>query len=145
MSLREAAQQALMAMDYMLNHGEWYQAQERADALRAALAENERDWSLLEATQESLREHMAEIQTLRAALVQPAASFEEWFTRGKLDKSDRFIAGLAWNAGMDCAVQSPLIEEKIIDLWAGVSCEYDDEINIIELARAIEAAHGIKG
>ena len=38
-TLREAAQQALAAMDYMLNNGEWYQAQERADALRAALAE----------------------------------------------------------------------------------------------------------
>jgi hypothetical protein len=36
-TLREAAQQALQAMDYMLNNGEWYQAQERADALRAAL------------------------------------------------------------------------------------------------------------
>ena len=38
-TLREAAQQALAAMDYMLNNGEWYQAQERAEALRAALAE----------------------------------------------------------------------------------------------------------
>ena len=37
--LREAAQQALEAMDYMLRNGEWYQAHERADALRAALAE----------------------------------------------------------------------------------------------------------
>ena len=37
--LRTAAQQALAAMDYMLNNGEWYQAQERAEALRAALAE----------------------------------------------------------------------------------------------------------
>jgi hypothetical protein len=38
------------------------------DALRAALAEDTRDWSLLEATQESLREHMAEIQRLRAVI-----------------------------------------------------------------------------
>lgn len=37
--LREAAQQALTAMDYMLHYGEWYQARERAEALRAALAE----------------------------------------------------------------------------------------------------------
>lgn len=144
MSLRDAAQQALRAMDYMLKHGELYHAQDHADALREALAENERDWSLLEATQESLREHMAEIQTLRAALAQPAANFEEWFTRVGHDESDRFIAGLAWNAGMDCAVQSPLTGEKIIGLWASVSCDDNDEINIIELARAIEAAHGIK-
>lgn len=38
------------------------------DALRTALADSERDWALLEATQESLREHMAEVQRLRKAL-----------------------------------------------------------------------------
>ena len=37
--LREAAQAALSAMDYMLRNGEWYCAEERANALRAALAE----------------------------------------------------------------------------------------------------------
>jgi hypothetical protein len=36
---RSVVEQALAAMDYMLNNGEWYQAQERAEALRAALAE----------------------------------------------------------------------------------------------------------
>jgi hypothetical protein len=35
------------------------------EALRAAIEQAERDWSLLEATQESLREHMAEIQRLK--------------------------------------------------------------------------------
>jgi hypothetical protein len=35
-----------------------------------------RDWSLLEATQESLREHMAEIKRLKAA--QPAPVQEPW-------------------------------------------------------------------
>lgn len=35
--LRQAATQALAAMDYMLRNGEWYRAQERADALREAL------------------------------------------------------------------------------------------------------------
>lgn len=39
--------------------------------LDAALAESDLDWSLLEATQESLREHMAEIHRLRAALTKP--------------------------------------------------------------------------
>jgi hypothetical protein len=37
--LRAAAQAALSAMDYMLRNGEWYCAEERANALRAALAE----------------------------------------------------------------------------------------------------------
>lgn len=44
---------------------------------QAALAQqDERDWSLLEATQESLREHMAEIHRLRAALAQQAEPVE---------------------------------------------------------------------
>jgi hypothetical protein len=40
-----------------------------------------RDWSLLEATQESLREHMAEIKRLKAAQPAPVQSvdFETWF------------------------------------------------------------------
>jgi hypothetical protein len=44
------------------------------DRVNARLAEQEgRDWSLLEATQESLREHMAEIKRLKAAqAAQPA-------------------------------------------------------------------------
>ena len=41
--LRKAAEVALAAMDYMLNNGEWYQAQDRADALRAALAQEQSD------------------------------------------------------------------------------------------------------
>jgi hypothetical protein len=43
------------------------------DALRAALAQEgqEHDWNLLQATQESLREHMAEVNRLRAALAEP--------------------------------------------------------------------------
>ena len=39
--------------------------------------------------------------------------------------------------------RKPLTEDEIVDIWAGVSMGYDDEINIIELARAIERAHGI--
>ena len=41
--LREAAKAALSAMDYMLRNGEWYCAEERANALRAALAEPEQE------------------------------------------------------------------------------------------------------
>jgi hypothetical protein len=40
--------------------------------LDKAIAEQGRDWSLLEATQDSLREHMAEIKRLKALLEQPA-------------------------------------------------------------------------
>ena len=65
-ALREAAQQALEALEGVITD------------LRAAKAESERDWSLLAATQESLREHMAEVQRLRAALAQPATIAEWW-------------------------------------------------------------------
>jgi len=44
-----------------------YQARK---ALRQALEHEGRDWSLLEATQESLREHMEEIKRLRELLEQ---------------------------------------------------------------------------
>ena len=47
------------------------------------------------------------------------------------------------NRALD-AQRTPLTEERIVDIWAYVSIDYDDEINIIEMARAIEAAHGIK-
>ncbi len=32
-----------------------------------------------------------------------------------------------------------LTDEEIIDIWAGVSTGYDDEINIVHLGKAIEA------
>jgi hypothetical protein len=39
--LENAAKDVLQLVDYMLRNGEWYQAQERADALRAALQQAE--------------------------------------------------------------------------------------------------------
>lgn len=73
-ALRLASKQALEALEAM-NPYPASKEDQRAGAitaLRAALAESGRDWSLLEATQESLREHMAEIHRLRAALAQQA-------------------------------------------------------------------------
>ena len=52
--LRAAAQAALSAMDYMLRNGEWYCAEERANALRAALAEPAIKESLTVAVQERM-------------------------------------------------------------------------------------------
>jgi len=48
----------------------WDDATPLYTAPPAAAVQEGRDWSLLEATQESLREHMAEIKRLKAA--QPA-------------------------------------------------------------------------
>lgn len=69
-ALREAANE--FVRDY--DEGDLGDLKHYARALRAALAEDGRDWSLLEATQESLREHMAEIQQLRATLAQALAA-----------------------------------------------------------------------
>jgi hypothetical protein len=79
--IRDVLVQALDALDCIyspLHVREINKVGAAMAALRAALAESERDWSLLEATQESLREHMAEIQRLRAALAQPATIAEWW-------------------------------------------------------------------
>jgi hypothetical protein len=70
--LRAAAQQALEALEGL---SEPYYVLKAQDALRAALEQEEIDWSLLEATQSSLREHMAEIRRLRAALEQEGQMF----------------------------------------------------------------------
>lgn len=76
MNLRQAAQQALEALkcgDTLF----YPQTRIAISALIEALAEPSdttylQDWDLLKATQESLREHMAEIQRLRAALAEEA-------------------------------------------------------------------------
>ena len=83
--LRTAAQQALEALEGVITD------------LRAAKAESERDWSLLEATQESLREHMAEVQRLRAALAQPA-TIAEWWAAKQAASGEPF--GYLWPTGM---------------------------------------------
>ena len=72
-TLREAAQQALEAMDKatrFMSDSDYVKLNQAITALRAALAQQEQDWSMLQATQESLREHMSEINRLRAALAQ---------------------------------------------------------------------------
>ena len=38
-----------------------------------------------------------------------------------------------------------LTDEEIEDIWADCPADWDDKINVLTLARAIEAAHGIKG
>ena len=40
--------------------------------------------------------------------------------------------------------RKPLTDEQIVDTWADCPADHDDTINVLTLARAIEAAHGIK-
>ena len=42
------------------------------------------------------------------------------------------------------AHRKPLTDEQIEDIWADCPADWDDKINVLTLARAIEAAHGIK-
>ena len=42
------------------------------------------------------------------------------------------------------AQRKPLTDEQIEDIWADCPIDWDDQINILTFARAIEAAHGIK-
>ncbi len=80
---RALLEQALDALERNVQHKyplEFTKAirlgQEAITALRAALEQQEIDWSLLEATQSSLREHMAEIRRLRALLEQALEALE---------------------------------------------------------------------
>jgi len=113
MNLREAAQAALASMDQMLNMGEWYQAQERADALRAALAQPVPE--PMSATAETdlhaelMREHadhremtelagrvLAENERLRAALVAAAHHQPAPLTDAQIDQ----ITAEQWGRGL---------------------------------------------
>lgn len=172
--LRTAAQQALEALEAMQS----YAAAERKGlricdeaitALRAALAEDARDWSLLEATQESLREHMAEIQQMRATLAQPAASGERptaWLYRGIKADGSEHGPHLVWNpAYMDAMsaskgakatplyataqpapARAPLTDaqlwqsDEIMSLNADLGWPME---TIVMFCRAVERAHGI--
>jgi hypothetical protein len=72
MTDRELLQMALDALEESKKHITDQRRDKTIEALRAALAnEFNPDWNQVEALQESLREHMAEIQRLRAALAQP--------------------------------------------------------------------------
>jgi Tfp pilus assembly protein PilN len=62
---REAMKQALEAWDAYDGGTLDHFMSESMEALRTAIEQAERDWSLLEATQASLREHMAEIKRLQ--------------------------------------------------------------------------------
>jgi hypothetical protein len=130
MNLRAAAQQALEALEYYEHRGiDWcYADKEAITALRTALAEPE---------QEPVAWGVFEDRNLH----------DPCFTRKDAEE-------LARLKGTHAVVQplythppqrKPLTEEEIVDLWAGVSMDYDDQISIIEMARAIERAHGIGG
>lgn len=75
MNLRKAAQQALEALEVADTWGTWHRGSQAITDLRDALADTQ-DWSELEALRKSLREHMAEVHRLRAAVRQALGALQ---------------------------------------------------------------------
>jgi hypothetical protein len=132
-------------------------------ALRQAIeqAEQGQDWSLLEATQESLREHMTEIQRLRNLLEQAehlgdATKMVEqaqpvaWITPGQDLHLVNYEGFQDWTPlYLAPPPRKPLTKENLLYLYNQLpnwGMDMDSlPRNLEKFARAIEADHGIKG
>ena len=91
------------------------------DAIKEALAEQPEqpfnpDWSLLEATQESLREHMATLHKLKAAL--KLALPDRRIVTAAGDPEDYINSG--WNECLD-AIRKVLAEQPASKPWVGLT------------------------
>jgi len=85
-----------------------------------------RDWSLLEATQESLREHMAEIKRLKEAQPAPLTCKHEWFRTGAMEPGEcRCIKCGVWNNVAPPAAQPAPVQEP--DYWLGFGLQAHTE------------------
>ena len=104
--LQEPERAALELCDYLECNDASMEAQcEAAAFIRKALAQPADnpygyDWSMLEAAQESLREHMARIKELEAQLAQPAQEPDALtiaYQSGYYDGKQAALAGREWN------------------------------------------------
>lgn len=115
-----------------------FSAAQMQEYARAALAQQPaQDWSLLEATQESLREHMAEIQTLRAALArQPLTDAEAVALLERCDDEAGEVES------MEAAM---ILVVRAIEAAHGITARVwtSEEVDAA-VDRALEAVHGIK-
>ena len=155
--LRTAAQQALEALEKLVVGSEYeesVEAERAMDALKTALAESERDWSLLEATQESLRDHMEEIHRLRGEMAAPVQEPVAWLRLrdGKLWHNDGGNFGDDWMPLYTAPPQRKPLTRKgalaIVDAQeayrkTGLPMFYRDQA--YNMIRAVERAHGIGG
>jgi len=151
MNLRQAAQQALEALEKVKTDADkqppvypwdiWRMWVDRAITnLRAALAEPECKCTM---RQKMVGDGCAVCNPERAKdLAEPEQNpFDgdaERYAR-KLHEEREYYKALFTAP----TPRKPLTDDEIVDIWAGVSMGYDDQINIIELGRAIERAHGI--
>ena len=93
----EDAKQERLTVEYWNECVDAITAIKQARSAQPALVQEGRDWSLLEATQESLREHMAEIKRLKEAQqapVQPVALRDA--LAGALTST--YVCGRVWDA-----------------------------------------------
>ena len=93
--LRKAAEMSLERLEHTIAYSneEMKKIDDAKHALRQALSnEFNPDWNQVEALQESLREHMAEIQRLRQALAQPNSTCNGMPAyEGSLSKSQALV------------------------------------------------------
>jgi len=138
MNLRQAAQQALEALEVATTPlaKDRQEVLSAKEALRTALAEPEQE------TVAWAEEIISDLNALHDSdLIR------------EIDSGDALIRLESAIAAVEEAAErhthppqrKPLTDEEIVDIWADVSIDYDDQINIIEMARAIERAHGIGG
>ncbi len=161
MNYIEVMKQALEALEYHTDQTRpIWKTEQAIVTLTKAIAEQQRDWSLLEATQDSLREHMAEVKRLKALLEQsaPAQELTDWERVAKVQDAklramcndpgafeklcelmDRYETLRPTPPAAQPAV--PLTDGQIHTLWRN----HPNRTNIVDVVRAIEAAHGING
>jgi hypothetical protein len=164
--LRKAAQVALDTMDFMLRCGEWYCAQERADALRAALAQPEqlvvggddlptltkwtpRSEALKQAGYTRRPRQLPKEDEQEPVLYKWAALFEDpnndW--QAGYESARRWVLEVGLQSIATPPQRKPLTKEEIYEvLGYGARAQYSSLPQYaIECVRAIEKAHGIGG
>ncbi len=176
--LKTAAQQALEALEFDgftpedATHRQY--TTKAITALKAALADGDNlsptepfspDWDRIQPLQENLREHMAEIHRLRAALAEPVQEPDvpetnfgnmepvAWLWQHRETGRTRVLmpdertatdVAAAWDVVGPLYLappqRKPLTEEEIGIICASLGFA---QISPVEVARAIESAHGI--
>ena len=138
--LEKAAKEMLQSVECMLRNGEWYQAQERADALRDALSQPER---AALAQQAEPVESVAWVASKDGRVIYDDVSTNDVVLRVAGDFEDdeqraRYVQRIVDKLNATPPQRLPLTEEEIMDLCAAQWASHP-----VEVARAVEQAHGI--
>ena len=125
------------------------EALERLDgwlALRYGSGLTPQEKEVITALREALAEQPAQQEPVAWPCLIAGADFSEDTVTLAMQCTDyKVSAGKHWLSNTPPAQRKPLTDEQIEDIWADCPADWDDKINVLTLARAIEAAHGIKG